>query len=398
MSSLEKVDLKNLLDVKEKMTLIPETLQKFLDIKHKKSLPKEQFSINELFESILPKIKELYKLKLDNRDSHDEFGVDNFEIGNIVDGINSKDLIYYRKTFVPAALYYIYKEIHPNYEAEEELMNDLFSIGAGSKTENLTPEIVTVCQMCIEKISQEQFGTEDVDNLNQSVFKHQLRDNFQIDGYLGSSDSSVSLGDRSMKEDITREDSVFNPFSQDCEDSITGSSVYKENAKPSLIDKETDLYVCPVCSKQFTRSDFVEYHRKLFHKQKSDSQNDSLTVLDSAKTVTAQFVDDDDLDLMKTFDVDNDPSYESGGQIDAEKARTTNSEVVAKTVTTQFVDDEALDLMKTFDVDVDHSTESDDQIDEEKAPSTESDIQTSNKKQSLKTRTRGARKVLKYPN
>ena len=58
-SLLEYVNKKNILDVKEKMTCIPEVVSSFLKAKFKESSQLRRFSINELFEKLLHNIQAL---------------------------------------------------------------------------------------------------------------------------------------------------------------------------------------------------------------------------------------------------------------------------------------------------------------------------------------------------
>ena len=106
---LKEVNKENMLDVEEHMSPLPQNLRTFLTKKLKDRSLKGQFSVNEILQNILPSIKDLYDEKLDERNNKEEED-DNFdnEMGaaSAFAGINSHDLLFYRNTFMPAALYF----------------------------------------------------------------------------------------------------------------------------------------------------------------------------------------------------------------------------------------------------------------------------------------------------
>ena len=367
-SLLEEVNQENLLDVKEHMTPIPETLRTFLTKKLDERSPRRQFAINEILEPLVQSIKDLYNEKLDNRNTEDEFGED-----NVFMGMNSHDMIFYRKTFLPAALYFVYKKIHHlNYETEEHLLNELFSIGAGAKTVNLIPEIVPFCEKCKHEISKVNTCYKDIQHLNMHVFKQQLRDNFFLEGLLGSSSDSSKSSDL-PKEDKSSEDiSDFNPFDQDCEGSLPK---YPSSKKPLIIindeaDEETDLFQCSLCSKHFTRLDFLDYHKKLFHKE---------------IVVIPKFVEDTTIDMMKTFDAGTSSSHRDCVSSSSEEVNTEQAEVVIP----KFVEDTTVDMMKTLDAGTSSSHRAGVNSSPEEVKPDQSEVTVFRK--------RAVRKVLKYP-
>lgn len=354
LSLLEYVNEKNILDVKENMTCIPEVVSTFLKAKFKESSQIRRFSINDLFEKLLPNIQALYELKIESRDSLDEFGLDSlkndYDVEKLVGGLNSEDMIFFQKTFVPLALFLVYKEIHKsNYEEESELLNDLFTIGSGSKSYDLIPEIVPYCQECISKSS-----VSDVDMINKKVFKLQLSDNFEL--------ADLIFSDSSLSSDEEKE-SGFNPFSQELDHSLS--------------DKETTCFKCIYCPKQFSRQDFVAYHKTVFHKSENSKEA-------GIKVVIPSFVDDGAAELMQTF-TNADPSPNILSETDE-----MNSKVV---VIPNFVGDVSSDLMKTFSMGDVLCPDIEDEINF--VPSPES---VEKKMSYKKTRlSRGVRKVLKYP-
>ena len=173
-SLLETVKEVNVLDVKENM-IIPKALGSFLTFKFKQESMKDKFSVNELFEVLLPHIRNIYETKLEARDVDDEFGID-----SIVGGTDILDGMFFERSFMPMALYLVYKEIHANnYESEEELFNDLFSVGSGSRNLDYLPEITVFCSECRPEHS---YPLMEVDEINRKVLRLQSLDNFVLHG------------------------------------------------------------------------------------------------------------------------------------------------------------------------------------------------------------------------
>ena len=296
-SLLSDVNQKNLLDVKERM-IIPKTLKSFLNAKSKKtSLQDQLVNFNELFESLLPHIKDLYDEKLKSRDCLDEFGLEamenNYDVGRLTAGMHPDDSLFYGKFFVPAAFFYVYKEIHvSNSEDEVDLLSDLFTLGSGAKTYDLLPEITVACQTCATNFL---LGKESVEILNRRVFHQQKSDKFMIDG-LSISESDESNSFLASKTKLSDEESAFNPFEAGhlCDDA-------------SIQVDEVPGVVCSLCPKMFSKLDFLEYHKSVFHKEESKSLESNMRKQqnypdkEGNKVVRPCFVDDKDPELMKTF-------------------------------------------------------------------------------------------------
>lgn len=263
---LNEIDQKNLLDVKERM-IIPKTLKSFLNAKSKKaSLQDQLVNFNEMLEPLLPQIKDLYDEKLRSRDCSDEFGLDaienNYDVGRLTAGMHPDDSAFYWKFFVPAAFYFVYKEIHvSNCENELDLLSDLFSLGSGAKTSDLLPEITVACQMCASKFS---LGKESVDTLNKKVFYQQMVDKFMIDG-VHTSESDESDSSLASKTNLSDEESAFNPFATD-----------QLSEQASIHVDEVSVVACSLCPKTFSKFDFLEYHKSVFHKEESKSQKSNM--------------------------------------------------------------------------------------------------------------------------
>ena len=300
-SLLENIKQINVLDVKEKMPVIPVTLQTFLNKQHRATSSQDSFSVNELFEVLLPSIKDLYMIKVDERDSNDEFGLDsmkdNYDIGKLAAGMQSEDLMFYERTFMPAALFFIYAEIHKELDVgEEELCKDMFSIGAGSKTYDLLPELAAACPLCITNICDGMFEPEEVHSLNKGVFMQQVRDNFSFENLTFGSESSANLRIQHEDDELSQSESICNPFS--------GVNKIFECGLPS--DDESAVYECNLCLKEFTRNDFLQFHTEVFHGSKSAKEVRFSRVSNVSEAVVTQvvkptFVDDEVPELMKTF-------------------------------------------------------------------------------------------------
>ena len=268
LSLLEEVNARNILDVKENL-IIPKALASFLKLKFKQESMKDKFSVNELFEVLLPKIRNIYEIKLEARDEDDEFGLDSMFGTNIEDGM------FFERSFMPMALYLVYKEIHNNYKTEEELFNDLFSVGSGSRNLDYLPEITVFCSECRPEHS---YPLMEVDEINRKVLKLQSLDNFVLHGVCPSSSAYSE-----RHSDL----STFNPFCQEMED---------------ISDTDSTSFECSVCFKQFSRSDFLDFHMKIFHKtEQFVNESGSKLKRAATKSLAANFVDDEDSELMNTF-------------------------------------------------------------------------------------------------
>ena len=362
---LKKVDKNGQLDVKENMLQMPQSLKTFLAKKFSKTNLKDKFSINEFFEDLLHSIRKLYDEKLHQDASSDDFdGVDdeNTDVLKVLCGIDFEAINHYEKNFLPTALFYVYKEIHePNYKKEEELMEDLFSIGSGSKTQDLSPEVVPVCEKCQANFSAlVQCSSEHLDSLNKVVFKLQVSDMFLLKGFRTSNTSPASKsntisdeekGDEkdfnpfstevkskgSCHSDVmegSQEDDVFNPFFTD---NIEKNPVSDDCDVDYLVEKSL-MVLCPTCSKQFSRTDFLEYHEKIFHKiRNSDSTGPIINSQASSTPVDTQlekckvipkFVDEG-VDLMKTFDAGS-PDHEEQSNTKYKSRKTNKKSCVRK--------------------------------------------------------------------
>jgi hypothetical protein len=235
-------------------------LVQFLDRKRLSSKITDQISISGVFESIFPKIRQLYLDKLEERDA-----VDEFQTENVAAGIPSIDGLFYEKYFLPSCLFYMYKEWlkHNNFE-ETNMKNDLFIIGSGSKTYTLYPEVHGICTGCVSSVDLrfESFDESGIKEVNVAVFRMQKRDDFgnpAVTDILGDGDSN---GSNNMV--------CCNPFNSDSDDEINKTEEFKCNPFDSSSNSETEenLDNCDICYQSFPSEDFVKIHKKVFHNTK----------------------------------------------------------------------------------------------------------------------------------
>ena len=315
---LETVNRKELLNVKEKMRQIPKSLKSFLEVKFKKTDVREQFVFHDMFENVLENIMETFKAKLDDhRDDKDEFL---FELNDIVRGTPSKDLLFYERVYSPAAVFYIYQIIHQDYSNEKDLMEDIFTIGAGAKTYDLKPEITPLCPECEKSLT-----SDEIELINLNIFMKLKENKFNLKSASNSSKSSESqhqVKDSHCKLIVStcsseNEDSVVNkgkagvssdPLSYTC---LQCSKLFSSNEfldfhklifhlkkRNEIIDSENNSlalseasFDCQTCGKVFSRKDFLKYHSLLYHENKSGG---------SKKTVVPMYVEEG-VELMTTF-------------------------------------------------------------------------------------------------
>ena len=244
--------------VEGKMCTNPK-LMKFLEIQRKSSSLKEQFTLLNIFDDIVPSIKELYDSKLAREEAErDEFGED-ISINDIVSGVPIQVGMFFDRVFLPHCIYYMYKVLLSECETEPEILfQELFRIGAGSVRQNLSPEVTALCFRCVEEkcLSLSLKDDADIRRVNIQFFKCQQKDNF----FLRSS-SSVTESDS---------DKVYrNPFESSVVESVNNSDGFGVSA--IISDVEIYEYNCEVCLHSFPASEFLELHMKVFHSGKNSS-------------------------------------------------------------------------------------------------------------------------------
>ena len=330
---LDKVVEKGSLNVRNKMKKIPVQLEGFLKAKFKKTGLKERFVIHDLFENILPAVMKIFREKLDvPDDSEDDFS---FDLENIVGGIPASELEFYRKVFTPAAVFYIYESLHEDYLEIEELIEDTFTLGAGAMTDDLIPELTPFCPQCLDTLSSEQIKI-----ININVFKLQKLDEFQLNLNASELSDVQSLGKVSLSwydqqkhtqgydgyESCDEENDALNTsevvleyrctdcskifsrldfleyhkvlFHTESEVNLEVGDVDSDKPEIDKVASKTGVFECQICGKVFSRLDFVEYHKSVFHDQERDRIKKSVIPL--------KFVDEG-VDLMTTFYVESTP-------------------------------------------------------------------------------------------
>ena len=242
--------IKNGLDVRGKMNP-PGDLKKFLKMKFASEDPKTKFSISEMLEFLNDDINRLYRLKLDERDVE----VDEFNVDQIYQGMLPEDVTFYQKSFLPTALFLTYSQRHPNDE-RTALMNDIFTVGSGSKREDLAPEVTGLCSLCASEEGFPYLTEQDVEQFNRKVLEKQIGLNFHCSYEINDSDS------RSDKSAIDTDmpSFWFNPFSS------SDGSMSESSQNTDDVFSFADSFPCNLCPKQFTEADLLQFHKDCFHK------------------------------------------------------------------------------------------------------------------------------------
>ena len=266
---LDTVIRNELLNVKEKMREIPKTLKSFLEMKFKKTNVKEQFVFHEMFDNVLRIIMETFESKLDDyRDEKDEFL---FELNDIVCGTPSKDLLFYERVYAPAAVFYIYQINHEDHLIEEDLMEDIFTIGAGAKTYDLKPEITPLCPECEKTLTPDE-----IELINLNVFLKLKENKFKLNYASHSSKSSES------------QNQFIDPR---CELNDGTCSSENEELVVSMVVAGVSIarlrFNCEQCSKIFSSNEFLDFHKTLFHLEKRNEIFD--LEINSAVSLEASF-------------------------------------------------------------------------------------------------------------
>jgi hypothetical protein len=244
------------LGLKENMQL-DDKLVKFLEAKRKSNNTQDQVAILEVFDDVLPNIKEIYKKKINERDVADEFQLD-----SIASGINSLDGLFFLNYFLPSAVFYMYKSWMSISCDEEIMFTELFTLGGGSKTYNLFPEVHSICEKCAGD-KMESLGSKsrlEIQQINMHVFLAQKRNNFAM------TKLSTLVQDNDSDDDKCK--SICNPFESDDDvvDKASSDIVNPFNSSSSESDpEEAHLYSCENCFDSFPSADFVKLHNTVFH-------------------------------------------------------------------------------------------------------------------------------------
>lgn len=253
------------LGVKEDM-IENESLVTFLNKKRKSGTLQDQISILGVFDCILENIEEMYKRKLEKRDD----GLDEFDVENVAAGRRLQNGLFYQNYFLPSSLFLIYQSWLKTDLEGEVMMNDLFTIGAGSATFALFPEVTGICYKCAaEKFaSLENKTSEDIRLINIKVFKEQKRNKFVLPAsnkVTSANDSSDSDSDESRNIDCNpflSDDGDFNNSVEYPSQDIANPFETSENESD---EEELFLDACDICSESFPSDDFVQLHKTIFH-------------------------------------------------------------------------------------------------------------------------------------
>ena len=276
--------IKSSLNVQELMT-VPDDLKLFLKRKFAKTSLKEKFGINEMLEFLVSDIHEHYRNQLSLRAENDEV-----DVYFICTGMRPGDLQFFERSYLPFALFLIYKEKHPNSD-RLSLMEDIFSIGAGSRSYDLMPEVTAVCSVCARNNGFQKVDDKDLEIYNLMVLKKQIENDFRMpyEFYEDDSDKTVLSGvgvdenERVLDLSFNKGEEFkgnadgnnwFNPF----------SSSEDECLSELLEDSDREDYTCDKCNKVFSKVTFLDFHMEWFHEVAKSS-------------VTVKYVEPDDLML-----------------------------------------------------------------------------------------------------
>jgi hypothetical protein len=296
--------IKSKLGTKETQKDLSEKFALFLDSKFAGSLEK-QFSTPEIMDHLEDPVWKYYKSLLDERDQvDDEF---DFSLGG---EIKQDDIFFFTRRFYPTALLLSYSLLHHMVEPTE-LMGEVFTIGYGSKTYSLFPEICGVCFDCISERFQseklQKLSPEQIRLYNQHILKAQQKDWYAIGKYQSDSSSdeeSTPVDKTAAKESPATPTTIrssdkqslfeFNPFIVNTDinssDSNVGGSKCDSNTLQN-VGQDLSTHACSYCGKTFSKEVFVGMHVEIFHQ--------------TSKKVVPKFVCDGE-DLMTTFVNSND--------------------------------------------------------------------------------------------
>ena len=293
--------IKSRLGTKETMIDLSKDLVRFLDSKFAQTDIKKRISMPDYLEHLEEIMRAEYRILLSERDEdEDEFNYD-------MDGIKPEDITFLTKRFLPAAMFFTYSKKHPTSDPKE-LMEDLFTIGAGSMTVDLFPEITGICLECVgQRLHGEDyknFTHAEITKANLVIFRAQQADHFfsKIPYYSDSSSEDETekknledhkLGSNSVSDvsnsptkfSDTHSLFEFNPFAASSDSDSTSA----DKCLSSL--EVPQSHACNHCGKTFSRQEFVKMHIEIFHSEVT-------------KVVVPRFVSEGE-DLMTTFVEDN---------------------------------------------------------------------------------------------
>ena len=288
---------------------MPKGLQKFLKLKFASNSLMSKFSVSDIFpdgmvQEIFKYYRELVTIQKEQSKLMKEDSVDSFDLNVFLGGggVSQEEISFYHKVFLPLAIYEIYSAKHTESLWTNQLMNDCFTLGSGSKRKDLCPEVNAFCQLCC---GDEWFSKYDHENKN--IFLQQVANKFQLP-YIDSEDS-VSFEERSrdsIKSKQVSKDDIENPFMSDCSEDVP---VYNENDTENKAPVERD-HGCSLCLKSFSCETFLMMHTNLFHAQhgvtvsvgKGREPDTSQLPNKARRCLLTEFVSDTDaVDLMTSY-------------------------------------------------------------------------------------------------
>ena len=258
---------------------VNENLKTFLDNKRQSSNVQDQVNILEVFEPVVPDIEKMYKKKLEDRNNIEEFDTE-----KIANGMDIEDGVFLERYFVPSCIVFIYQSWLEVDLDEETIYPELFTLGTGSKSYTLLPEVTAICEKC----SDEMFlgwrlkTQSEIRQMNVHIFKRLSSLNFDIPGLNSLCESDDDSDDAMIH---------CNPFDSDEHESSPKSeqskSVHVNPFDDSEASSEDELFLdaCDICNESFPSAQFVDLHKSIFH---------------GCPAVKTKFVDDPEC-LITTF-------------------------------------------------------------------------------------------------
>lgn len=231
----------------------------FLRRKRKSENLKDQVCFLGAFDCILGNLEEMYKKKLEDRDKN----LDEFDVENKAAERRAEDGKFFQRYFLPYAHILLYRSWLKTDLEEDVMMNELFTLGTGSETFDLSPEVHGICDVCAsEKLDGFQNkSSRDIWLINIKVFKEQKKNKFLIPTVDNSDSDSFASSEMNC-----------NPFLSDDSDSMAvDENEHQELANPfetSMKESdEEDLYLdaCDICGESFPSDDYVQLHQSIFH-------------------------------------------------------------------------------------------------------------------------------------
>ena len=256
-----------------------------------------------MLEKLEEKISVLFESRLNGRVYEDEFDVE-----NPFDCTAPKDTLFYERCFLPAGIFLTYKQVHPM-SNEKKMLEDLFTLGSGSKTKDLIPETNAVCADCASVVFPDlkEASPDQICEINKQVFKEQQKNKF-LRPYLLKILKNIKSPHRSESEESVNDDSVSDIKAASDRVSDVKEIESKKGFNPFSSDEESEVEIessrdnaCKVCCKSFTMSEFLAYHNRIFHGNKNSSNTVKVTsrFVPEAEQLITTFVADENSPVKK---------------------------------------------------------------------------------------------------